>query len=475
MTSTSVQKATTRHVWQWNSQRSGLVLITKNDQGRVVVERNVGCLDELPAVDASKEADLLDIATAVYGTDKLAPRPPAGAGLGEDAHYLEWRRKLHVTIPVRDANYWNSELRRSAIERTLDMLTADVWQLEFVTALPPRRPARQMPLRPPTSRPVALFSGGLDSLSGTLLHAKQHGQIPWLVSVASNSHMTSQQQGVYRALAAYTGEADVLLPFSACCANVKLTRLAKKQRARSFLYFCIAALVARRIGTSSILVFENGVTSLNVPISSFLTSTRTTRTTHPLVLLEFERMVRTVFDWAAFSVELPYLYYTKAEMVGAIADVKEIVAKTVSCARVRTDRWCGTCTACLLRRQVLWSAGLESIDRDERVMYTEDIFASFAHQSELKGRNWYFLATVDHVSRILTDRSALAREPLLVRSAAALAERHGTTFAAEFRKIIDLHVRYAREWVLALAKCREDYSQLAFLSDNLTAVDKELN
>ena len=56
------------------------------------------------------------------------------------------------------------------------------------------------------------------------------------------------------------------------------------QRSRSFLYAALACTVARLFANSKVRFFENGVVSINLPISEQVVGARATRTTHPLVL-----------------------------------------------------------------------------------------------------------------------------------------------------------------------------------------------
>jgi hypothetical protein len=57
----------------------------------------------------------------------------------------------------------------------------------------------------------------------------------------------------------------------------------------SFLYAALACVVARLFGKTRIRFFENGVVSINLPISEQVVGARATRTTHPVVLERFRR------------------------------------------------------------------------------------------------------------------------------------------------------------------------------------------
>jgi 7-cyano-7-deazaguanine synthase in queuosine biosynthesis len=475
MTPVSENRHIVHHVWRRDEGGRGLVLASAAGVG-AGVSRRVGTLHEFPAQLTPREADLLDIATAVFGSDRLAPRPPSDGRSGEGAHFLNWRREIRLEVPVRDLDFWAVDRNRAAIERTLAEMTDDTWQLTAYQSDPPAGAPRQLRLfRPVDGAPVALFSGGLDSLAGTLAHFEAHRRFPWLVSVASLSHTVERQRALVAALAAETGVMPEHIEFSVHNSGVEVRELGKRQRARSFLYLVLAALVARRVEATEVQVLENGVTSLNVPLSPFLTSTRVTRTTHPLVLLTFEALVREVLEWPAFRLTGPHLFETKAEMVRPIRRYASLIAQTESCARVRTGEWCGTCTACILRRQVLWEAGAEVVDHGERARYGTDIFARYDAKGLDAAQRWYFLATIDHVSRILHSPQSLLSEPSVVRVIAALCARGDRDPNALGSDIVRLHQRYADEWVRVLDRARADYPGLTPLWRQFAAPARDLS
>lgn len=468
----------THHIWKRHPNGPELVLESSDLESPAGVVRDTQALDEFPASLSEHEADLLDIATAVFGTDRLAPRPSGSPDTHEFAHSMDWRRTILVQIPVRDASFWIESRITSSITNVLEELTDDKWLLEFVESSPVKRKLVQKRFPAAHDQPAALFSGGLDSLAGTLLYAVSHKQVPCLVSISSNSQVTHQQRALIGALRKRFSDVPehlVLQVHNKTTRGKKTSDLAKRQRARSFLYYVVAALVARRMRSNSILVFENGITSLNLPISPLLTSTRATRTTHPLVLFAFEKMVRLVLQWDSFEILSPHLHDTKAEMVARIADAHYLIEQTTSCARMRMmNKWCGTCTACILRRQVFWAANLPELDLREREKYREDIFHSFMDESIPTDRRWYFLATLDHVGKLLRDHGHLATEPSLIRVAHEIALRKDTDSGRELSCLVNMHLRYAREWLNVLSHAQERYSLFRGVRLSMQHVAREM-
>ena len=72
----------------------------------------------------------------------------------------------------------------------------------------------------------------------------------------------------------------------------------------------LAAVVARSFGLRRIRFYENGVVSMNLPISEQAIGGRATRTTHPQVLNGYAALFRLLTD-GAFEVENPFLWLTK--------------------------------------------------------------------------------------------------------------------------------------------------------------------
>jgi hypothetical protein len=72
------------------------------------------------------------------------------------------------------------------------------------------------------------------------------------------------------------------------------------QRARSFLSATLGAVVADLFALREVLFFENGVVSLNLPVSQHVIGSRATRTTHPKVIDGLNRLF-TLISEAPFA------------------------------------------------------------------------------------------------------------------------------------------------------------------------------
>src|SRR5262249_59597755 len=63
------------------------------------------------------------------------------------------------------------------------------------------------------------------------------------------------------------------------------------QRTRSFLFASLGVAAASELGTPPVLLADNGVVSLNLPISGQLVGALATRSTHPSFLRLFNALV----------------------------------------------------------------------------------------------------------------------------------------------------------------------------------------
>jgi len=445
----------TKHRWSWLNRKLHIVL---RPGVTCEIERDISHLDQFASANDSKtelESDLVDIATAIYGSDRLASRPN-----GFLAHELNWRRHLIIQIPVRDPDFWSQPSASRLLQDVLAELSDDIWELSFYAQTDPRTVGRRgaLPARPPR---IAWFSGGLDSLAGTLALLKADRSPAALVSFDTNSHNKSFQSKVGALLQRKLASDVAITPYRMHFnhTGLELREQDRRQRARSFLYFVITSVLARRLHQSQVHVLENGITSLNLPISTLLSSSRVTRTTHPLVLLAFERLIRHVFEWPEFELLLPHLLQTKAEMVAPFAhDYRDMIAETISCARYMNAKICGTCTACLLRRQVFWLNGLEDLDLQEQARAKRDILRDFSEKSD-DDRTWYFLASLENAARLRADPNIVTLVPSLLRTAVDW-RKQGCTSGELLARMVSLHKRYSEEWQRFLSRAAEYYPEL---------------
>lgn len=230
---------------------------------------------------------------------------------------------------------------------------------------------------------VCLFSGGLDSFIGAidLLGADER---PLLVSHYWDG-VTSQHQGqCFAALETRFPDAELTQLRARVGFPKDLVVDSQAEdtlRARSFMFFALAALAASALGDqTTIHVPENGFISLNVPIDPLRLGANSTRTTHPYYMARFNELLDAL-DISARLVNR-YRHMTKGQMAVACVDRDWLAAQahiTMSCSSPTKARWvhrepthCGYCVPCIIRRAAL----LHGFGRDN----TPYVLANLSHQ-----------------------------------------------------------------------------------------------
>lgn len=316
--------------------------------------------------------DLLEVAAYVYCADQRVKR----GGDTLQGTGGAWRRDFHYVIPVRNLDLWNSTAVKDALADTLWFLTEDSHFFEFEQGGESNLNTAQAYLQfdgenEAAFQPdeVALFSGGLDSFAGAVDSLIGQNKKMALVGHHSSSKIFAAQKQIIADLKAKGLAKQIFyVPVEVTNRNTEPTEYT--QRARSFLYASLGITIAQLFGKDDIRFFENGVVSLNLPISGDVIGARATRTTHPRVLEGFSNIFTAVLG-KPITVENPYAWKTKAEVVRLIAqhDCQHIIPQTRSCTRPHS--WtkhithCGICSQCIDRRFGVLAAGLGDSDPED--------------------------------------------------------------------------------------------------------------
>jgi hypothetical protein len=220
-----------------------------------------------------------------------------------------------------------------------------------------------------------LFSGGLDSLGGAIEELSAGAKSVALVSHRSSPKIFGYQKQLIT-------ELKCLFPKRLMHFPVLLTRQEPlrvqehTQRSRSFLYGALACVVAQLFGKTRIRFFENGVVSINLPISEQVVGARATRTTHPMVVERFRKFFSAAVG-EPIEVENPFIWKTKADVIRSIVDHRcgPLIKHTVSCTRsydiTRLHTHCGCCSQCLDRRFAVLAA--DAAEHDPEEMYKVEL------------------------------------------------------------------------------------------------------
>lgn len=321
--------------------------------------------------------DLLEIATYVYCADQATTR---GGGTSRE-YGAKWRRQFQFHIPVREPGIWSSKPVRTALCDTLGFLSDDEYEFTFKKLAKPTPVDQYLDFSEGGAvgrqvEEVILFSGGLDSLGGAIQEAIIDKRSIALVSHRSSPKIDNRQKALLEDLRKHCSSKQ---PFHIPIWINKEKALGREytQRTRSFLYASLGAVVARIFDLWRIRFYENGVVSINLPISAQVVGGRATRTTHPQVLNGFSEIFSAILK-KRFEVENPFQWKTKAEVVKSIreAGCGELIKHTVSCTHVwemtNLKTHCGTCSQCIDRRFGTLAAGCPDSE-DPEEMYEVDL------------------------------------------------------------------------------------------------------
>jgi 7-cyano-7-deazaguanine synthase in queuosine biosynthesis len=350
-------------------------------------------------------ADLIEIATYVYVADQAVKR----GGNGVENVGADWRRRLLFTIPVRNPKFWRKPDVMTALVETLSFLSEDEYHFDFIDLTHPRPIQHYLPFsktgKTQAIQEVMLFSGGLDSLGGAVQEVVRDKRGIALVNHRPTEKLSRRYRRLQELLAAKATEVGAPQPLHVPVHINKEKGLGGEytQRSRSFLYASIAATIAQAYDLSRIRFYENGVVSLNLPLSPQVVGAKATRTTHPRVIKGFARILSLVAE-RDFKVDNPYIWKTKSEVVKHIVDsgCGEMIKYATSCThtwgRTKLKTHCGTCSQCIDRRFAVLGAGAEALDPGEA--YEVDLLLDPRSEGEPRTMLAAYVETASEVTKL---------------------------------------------------------------------------
>jgi hypothetical protein len=318
-----------------------------------------GIRDEIMRLEApisQRAFDFLTLAIAVTAADTFVKREDTADG---------WSREFELIIAIADPNAW--EPIRTDLEKALHFLSGDIWHINFQDNGPsapvpyPQGRTTRIPLQGQSC--VCLYSGGLDS-STAVLDIVSQGRNPVLVS-----HSYRRDKAVQDVVSHYFPQN---LSYFSSNLNPTFGYPAEtSMRTRSLNFLAYGAVVASALAELTdnqlvdLLVPENGLISLNPPLTPRRLGSLSTRTTHPYFIF----LIQKVFSLLNIPARIinPYKFFTKGEILRRCVDrgaiprpsMQQIAPKTVSCGKwKRSGYQCGRCVPCLIRRAAFHAAGL---------------------------------------------------------------------------------------------------------------------
>jgi 7-cyano-7-deazaguanine synthase in queuosine biosynthesis len=402
--------------------------------------------------------DLCEIAAYVYLGDKAVSR----------GKYEQWTRNLSWIVPVREPDRWNSV--KEILTNTIATLSGDNVRFTFVPKPKAKTATRSKSKKASTTQATTefpevdcscLFSGGLDSFAGAAYLIDQEGRRPLFSSHCANGELKNKQRDLMNVIQKKFGKNFHHFQYWVTSrrnknAPHKYVRQENSHRARSFLFMSFATVAAASRGLSDIFICENGVLSLNVPISDARKGSRSTRHAHPLYLFHFNQLINALYG-RKFNVQNPFSLQTKREEIVLLKrlGLESAIKDTVTCwgypnqtCRYKYSNHCGYCIPCVVRRVSLIAAGMEECDDQ----YVVDVFGSRDKLSERQLRNVEDLAYFCQNFSTLSKTELLYRFPELVMIEAG----NGSASGDRIEKIIRVYKEFAREFALVARRLNSE-------------------
>lgn len=315
--------------------------------------------------------DFSDIGVLVYLADEMMSRAVC-------TDY--WTRSIRCLVPVADQAKWREN--EVLLSNTLELLSGDLWHFDWVPLYRPRSVPNHRQHLPRGFDAVCLFSGGTDSLLGAIQLLRE-GRKVILVGHQSEGQTASAQKELAAAL-------RNMFPGQTCLVQCRVSRSTRKipkfnlapkversHRPRSFLFLTLGIGIAERCGITDVFMPENGLMALNIPLQKSRTGALSTRTAHPLYMMNFIDFTHRITGFNG-QVRNPFLMQSKTDMLrGLDSSLHSLILRSISCARPSRFndmgvRHCGYCVPCIHRRIALIEAGIDS----ER-QYAFDVFKRF--------------------------------------------------------------------------------------------------
>lgn len=306
--------------------------------------------------------DLLYISLMVFYVDKKVKRAQQ-----EDV----WTRDLELYIPVKNEDKWN--LCKPLLVDALNFLTGDHWTLHFRSWIPlteiecgylKGRYRFRKSIRKIDSDVFCMLSGGLDSFIGAINLLKEGKQPIFISHYGGGKGVKGFQDNVVRLLCAQYGiSIKRFYRFYAAAQNGS----EDSTRSRSLMFFAHAIAVASGMNHHvDLYIPENGVISLNIPLTVMRLGSLSTRTTHPY----FMGLLQELINALGLDITLinPFQFMTKGEMMKTCSDISFLnnhYHLTMSCSHPDQGRWsgqkvghCGECLPCTIRKASIKAANL---------------------------------------------------------------------------------------------------------------------
>jgi hypothetical protein len=381
--------------------------------------------------------DTLLLAAAVEFCDKVKKRPKFG-----------WGRRIYLRLPVHDLVTWQKADVTSALKNTLEFLTGDSWQVEFVQRKTSAPAPQQGLLALENKIAVIPFSEGLDSRAVAGLMTKALGA--GLVRVRLGSKSFDKPRNADGRAMPFT-----TVPYKISAGDFSFPETSARSRGLKFAL--LSGIAAYLASVSRVIVPESGQGALGPSLVTVGQSHDDFRN-HPAFTTKLSQFLKALLG-VSIEYEFPRLWYTKGQTLRAYAELPSSAdwKTTRSCwqdnRHASVDgkrRQCGICAACMLRRLSVHAAGLQE-DKDTYIWddLTANSFEAAAPSNLARIENVqkeYALAGTLHLDHLAWLKQSPLGEHVLATNASRL-EKPLRISNSEARSNLDkLLSQHQNEW-----------------------------
>ena len=310
--------------------------------------------------------DLLEISSYIYCADRLSKRGDINL-----IEYHSWARHFIFHIAVRKPSFWNQKEVIKKLSEALVWMTGDrLFEFQFYNeyTTPPADlfDSEEFSLPNISDVKVVLFSGGIDSLAGTVDLLEKTNSFIFLVSHQSGQPSTKKtQDNLAEALNKLYPNRIGHYRFQTHLRGVRASE--ESQRTRAFLYSSIGYALSISLKQKQFYVFENGPIALNFSKRQSIINARASRTAHPQTIFKIKDFLSTI-NGSDFKIETPFLWKTKSEIFEILKESKsaKLISSSVSCSKTYKNlgsaSQCGICPQCIDRRFAAYCSKCEDFD-----------------------------------------------------------------------------------------------------------------
>lgn len=344
--------------------------------------KSLRLLYKMPNFFQTEALDLFYISLMIYFADRKVSR----------TDYIDnWTRGFKLYIPVLNVEKWNNN--KALLENMISYLSGDIWKFEFrernlnetenkiLNTIDNKYKDRKF-----NPDAFCMLSGGLDSFIGAIDLLTHSRNIAFVGHYGGGKGVKPFQEKINELLKVEYGlTGNEFFNFHAA----PLKGVEDSTRTRSFMFFAHAIILASCCKKNiELFIPENGLISLNIPLTNTRLGSSSTRTTHPYYM----KLLQTLLTNLEIRVTLknPYQFSTKGEMMINCSNsnfIKENYNFTMSCSHPDQGRYqkeskpfhCGTCLPCTIRRASI----LKAYNQDKS-HYRDNNYKEKKAQIELK-------------------------------------------------------------------------------------------